>query len=1558
MLSSTMVTVLAPQWSSRLRRTKRFDGSGYSEAQVDLQEAANTLPNQQQSVQGHVDQHGIKNVLTHGSNIPRRVPFLSSRSYTVGWSSKSDPSSLDFTTRKDIIQTVSLDSGALSPSAFSAMPSSPLSLNLNETRNPQERQSSLSSKPTTSTVLLSSRRINLNETNSCQAPVVPEVKPTSLSSSHNSNGQDRSKTLLSPSTLSGRTIRTGPVVNPVGSSHRENKFLFLTSPTNRSMKENPFTQQSQPVHMTQTSLRSSEAAAPGKSHLERHQDFENANIANSLQKNPISTTRYFNYDHSAPLKTYTPPRRTDMKSTHWWKQVSQESSSPLSVKNNIGNKKDNLNTNYLSATDNKRLASYTQNNSDNKNTQELVCKVNTNLSLKTQSTESEQAATQQYGLNVDKREPQKPQSMPDCWLPSKLSTVPAQTKLRHTNAPDKNDERNTLFIAHEPAMTSNPPADSFGKYNGSPPKTTLASTSQSKTKLPHYHEYTSISRSQPSLPQTTSEHSSVLNTKNTSSFQSGQFSSNTNIYSSAGQTSVFTSKSNVSPLGFKRGYVFLPKPFFSKPVTSLSPTDNTNKMRASSISASPTISSATPQHSPSTLSPPVPSTITSPVSITASSVLTPPTTPVNPSPTSETSPPKLKGIVYNSLERDPKKKGKRERRVTWQDSVDVKCSESVNVDKPDPVQVQSNSPAPTKLSQGSPIFSYLQSGIAEGGGSPVYASDRGSLKTEMGKGGKFRSFSTDCVEVETSEHDKSKHKVGDTMISDQGKKGPITTKQEPTLSVESGVVQRRYSSPLSLPSDFLSGYRHRYSTPPYSSLKSTRQTQGELKTSPQMFVVSQSSPQPSSNAELCASSCKPHLSTVQTFSMPLQIESPKQENLIANVSDTDGVKINNSQNHTQEQPNNQIHLLDNRFHVSSQSHEDDGEHSFSSTYVTETLVYGIKPKADTATETPRNTAPTSSQHNTNTLVSVNTEFDQQSHSMQSTERVEQSCMLTDNSCSESRSTKSEPSLDETNNTTTKGSVQAKNRFYSVEINNEQTPMKSRFSLKRSVSSPSSSLAKTDSERVKNYNKVDQMINKLKQKFNPRRAEDELPFPWKWKRNSLTPSVSGSSDISDVSTDSAKTLEDQTQEKETLLKHKPVKMVDTKRKTDNRYTLVQALSVGETKAGKDLSTCSESVVQEKKRDDPSSCATPQTKMHLTVHGPDEQSDAALDNRAQQTSTSQLLSFSNDSIDGSHSPNTIYPNQCKKSTPSPRSPFSPFSSLSPVSPLSTAEVFDDNVFYSPKPPRRGEPSSPFQPGEGIRLGSSRRSRASTGPPTPSPGKDKEPVTSSYADLKYGIEPGRTFSVSSVLSSRPARPGRISTGTRFMSVGDLSQRALSYASNGRELCQDTTTPYEEGPFHSQPNCEPHMSYSAYDAGKLRSRSLPRSLTQCLAKWSSGVPPSQSSTGNPSKPGLARSPSMNICHFSWDTEGPPTPPPTPPLSPVTRRMSKAPSLPSPVFTSSPDAVHQANSQSSRALRPSRSYVSSLDTFDESSDSSSDTTTDDEYYIDSDGDDEKETEL
>ncbi|KAI9542808.1 hypothetical protein NQZ68_016111 [Dissostichus eleginoides] len=336
-----------------------------------------------------------------------------------------------------------------------------------------------------------------------------------------------------------------------------------------------------------------------------------------------------------------------------------------------------------------------------------------------------------------------------------------------------------------------------------------------------------------------------------------------------------------------------------------------------------------------------------------------------------------------------------------------------------------------------------------------------------------------------------------------------------------------------------------------------------------------------------------------------------------------------------------------------------------------------------------------------------------------------------------------------------------------------------------------------------------------------------------------------------------------------------------------------------------------------------------------------------------------SFSNREFGPHGSPNasTDYPTQLGRSASSPRSPFSPFSSLSPVSPFASQDVSDDNVFYSPKLQRRRDTPSPCEQGEGISLGGSRRSRASIGPPSAGPGQDEEGSASSYADLKYGIEPGRSFSVSSVLSSRPSGPGRISTGSRFMSVGDLSESALTCEGNGKDLDQWSVHPDWSTEKDCQPSRDCRMSYLASDPGKMRSRSLPRSLTRRLANWSSEVPVSPSVTTTTSKQARLWSPNMNTCHVAWTTEGPPTPPPTPPLSPVSRRISQPPSLSSPTYPGSSGASMQVDSQSSKGLRPSRGYETSLSTFEESTDSSSDTTTDDEYYLETGEDEEKEKE-
>ncbi|XP_024865353.1 uncharacterized protein zmp:0000000991 [Kryptolebias marmoratus] len=1275
MLSSTMVSVLAPPWSSRPRRTKRFD------------ETDNPAENHEHGFRSIQSRRGI------GLDIPRSVSFLDTRRNTVDWSAKSDPSSLDFESKRKMTQTVSLDLSGTSPSPSSLSPWSPLLLDPNEQRSPQtgqqkhhqERLSSLNSKPTTSTLLLSIRRLNSNNTNANTSFVFPEVSfsspghqnrkllPPHLSqSSFNNNEPERPRTLLSPSSVYQRTTKTGPVLSPASSAHGDGSF--------------------------------------GLSHLSP------ASSKNTEER------QHFSYDHPALVKMRSLPRRTTLTNTSWWQQVSQE----------VGTKDE-------PDADNRRRVVRDNNNA-------VVCKGNMNLAARMQPPESKRINSERRDSNGDNRELQRTQSMPDCLPTSKMSRAPPQLTLRHAMDPNKRDVSHTSFTEHlteKQPRTLNPPTD------GS-------------------------SRSKPGISPTSPFGQPPP--KSTFSFQAP-------VSSKAGaQTSDFSNKANFSPLGFERSYACLPKPFRSKTESSL-----VSKVE-------PFTRKKGAPRSPSTLS---------------SCLLTPPATPGSPSPRSETATLKVKGILTNSPENKPKKPSlkvekKRERRVTWGDSADVQCSE------PD-------SPSPPRPPQSAPSsVSSLRTESPEGRSSPVCSSDNKAFSTEVGRGEKCRSLSSDSAEREENKA------ACEALNLDQ-------------------------AAPPSLPADFSSGFKLRYSAPPYSTLVSSRQTQGEKKA---VFSLSHA-PQTSSNADLHV----PLLTSRASQPFSFQRANATQESPAHGLLDAD--TANN--NHIKEFTNNQIQFLDNRVQVKSESLSGDDGHTSSSTFVTETIVYSIKCKGE-----PRSSTPKCLQQSLSVLVSAETE-------VQPGGRLD-------------------PSSDcESSNGSMKESV-GRNKSCSADVGDERSPKKGRGPPK------SSALSRSESERVGRSYKVDQMFSKLRQKFS-KRSDDDSAFPWKWRRNSQTPSVSGTSDVSDNSADGTRSAEKKVASED-------AKTEEAKKPAENRYAIVPALAFGETKAEKDFPDWTEKSTQGDEDEQ-----KPESQVHLTVHSPDAVPSAA------------------------------FLTQCRKSASSPRSPFSPFASLSPVSPFSSPDGTDDSVFYSPKPRRRRDSSSPCEPREEISLGGSRRRRASTGPPSSSPGTD----ASSYADLKYGIEPGKSFSVSSVLSSRPSGPGRISTGSRFMSVGDLSQTASPASGHGGDLYQGSLPPDWTGDFCSLPVYGVHVSDFPCDSSKMRSRSLPRSLTRRLANWSSGVPPLPSASAAPSKQARLRAPGVNICQLDWDAEGPPTPPPTPPLSPVSKRMSRPPSL-------SPGADGQA----SRGHLPSRSYRSSLSTFDESSDSSSDTTTDDEYYLE----EGKETEL
>lgn len=1636
MLSSTVVTVLAPHWSGRLRRNKRCEGTSTSEAPGNLQDVTNRALNRaEQYFQETQYQHNVERLLTDRSQTEVRAPALGTRNNTVGWSSKSGPASLDYECKRKMIQSVSLDvnSGRLGNKKIDARslshvdtisPLSPLSLYPNEQkRTPQTvRQggvSALSSKPTTSSMLLSLRRMSSNTRSSNAASTLTEGNPFPLSSlpsdrdgklstTHlsqtflNNNEQEKSKCLLTPSSMS-RTTETGLGLSPLSSSHRErniseNRF-FSSSLISKDAEDTLVTQQPQTIGRTQSTLTCSK-----HSFLSRESERQHTN-ANLFSDNPIASPKHSLYEYSALVKTHSFPARTTLTANSCWKQVTQEASSPLTA-NDTTNIKDKQNTPIVQPcddysytpcpTDNNRFSSQTPNNRDNNNITESVCKGNMKTQGGTQNVKQRNTEdspehmsdrfAQHYDSNLNNREPQELHSLASTLSCSKISRTTAQPTLSHAKDLNKHDTSNHAFAENVPPpllnlRSSNTPTESSSTFKNSH----CSSRSNSIPTSPHTKESERFTKpplsattmtfnSQALTSKNTSALPPSLNTKTSSSFNSHPISFQTNMHTSSHvgssfQTPKFTS--TASPLGFERSYASLPKPFCHKTASSLIPTlSGFSKTKCSPVFTISTSSSTTGSDPAATTVPslclrtnPVTSAITSsPTTVTISSLLTPPATPVITSHSfSETSSPSEGSKFSRSPERDQKKlwvEGKKVRRVTWEDSVDHQNSEPITLEKPDRSQVQTNplSPPRSPRSVRAPsIFNFLRSNSPTKSMSPLCSPTPKISSIQVGNGGKFRSLSSESADLKFREQERTKQasKSSDTKIFDQGRPALTTPRKERTQSVQSATVQCRSSAPLSLPPDFSSGYKLRYSSPPYSSLMSSRSSQDETKTrmlrSPLFQQTSQPvyNLQPSVNTDAIAVKTLPTsqsttlpISPPQPLSLPFQNKTASQDRLKCEVSQANQANNNHRKNSSHSHQNGQILLVDNRVHSA---------HNPSSTCVTETLVYSIKSKVDTATHASVNTTPKPLQNTANTTVSVKTKLSQQPYIVKSKEEAGKLHSHSDQSSSGSSSTESQLWDEGSGNRKTKASVLGKSRFFSVESPNTQSPRKSRFALKKSVSTPNSNLTRSDSERThKTNNKMDQVLNRLRQTFSNKRSDDDPSFPWKWKRASQTPSVSGSSDVSSVSDntmESTKTLEEQKQEPGVVLKDKGTE--GTSRWTQNKYTIIPLSADRRPVPGDQFSDWPDESTQET------------DQVHLRVHSPRvHQFDFYKDTKNDYKPTNQLL-FSRDPSPGrSSNPSGGYSAQSRKTASSPRSPFSPFSSLSPLSPspFSSPDITDDSVFYSPKLQRRKESSSPCDPGEGISLCVSRRSHASTGLPSADPGQDKECLASSYADLKYGIEPGKSFSVSSVLSSRPSGPGRISTGPRFMSVGDLSESALTCGGASKNLDQwsltsDWTTGHDCRPTIK---CQSKESYFPSDPGKMRSRSLPRSLT--LANWSSGVSISQPETT--STPACHWSPNLNTCPFAWDAEGPPTPPPTPPLSPVSRRMSKPSSLSSPTFPSSPGSPQPVDSQLSRGHLPSRGYVSSLSTFEESSDSTSDTTTDDEYYLEAGEGEEKETEL
>lgn len=1058
--------------------------------------------------------------------------------------------------------------------------------------------------------------------------------------------------------------------------------------------------------------------------------------------------------------------------------------------------------------------------------------------------------------------------------------------------------------------------------------------------------------------------------------------------------------------------------------------------------------------SSSFLTPPISPALTrSTTTMTTSSPLTPQATHNLASPLSPTnSPPQGERTFTGSLDLSPKKQhshveGRKVTGVTWQDLVDQQGSEAASKSQESGTSQLSPQPPTSPLSPSRPrtpsIFSFLRLSSPTRTVLPLSPPSPKTSSIQVCEGGKNQpsSLPSDPADQAACREGGKALASGQESISrftfDHGGADSTIAETERKLSEEESAALRGSSALLSLCPDFGSEYKLRYSSPPYSTLKCTRSARAEATTA---APTSPLSPQPSSppksltalplalHSAPAANVTSPHskpprspITSPQPLSIPFQNRTGSQESSKFVAMDTNHVNNNNCKQSNQDGRNSQTSHVDTKAGIRSQSLLLQSEKALSSpsarVSVVETLVYRI-PKVDSTAALGSAKPKPLLQQTPNTWVALETKFKRQSHPAQSSEvMVNSHCRSQQSSYGSSSKENQCPSLaradDDCSDRRMKEAGVCRSRFFLSESKSEMPPLPSPkrglFTLKKrdSVCSmasdsstpdkaiqPSPDTMKSETDRSqRSSKKIDQVLSKLRQKFSAKRLDDDLAFPWRCKPPSKTPSVSGSSDVSDVSNntvDSNKTLEEEREHKRIEVdRDSCTRMEEREIWTENVYTLNQSSAVrNRTGCGrfsnlektttendqskdsvfelfqKDRSVFTKEQVTETESQSCLTCHSP-TRHDIGFYG-----DKRVEHKPKNQSLPRDISSARQQLwDPNRS--ATFPTHRRNSTASPRSPFSPFTFLSPFSP---ADAMDDSVFYSPELQRRKESTSPCKSGDWFSLVDSGRTQASTGPCSGDPCQEKDRLPPySCADLKYGLEAGRSFSVSSVMSSRPSGPGRISTGSWVLSVSDLSDPTVTFgkhSSGATGLDQWSVTSDRS----SRNNCKSMDDYRATsdyrvstipsDPSKMRSRSLPRSFTRSLSTWGSEVTdvPSPTTTTTTTKPGrLWRPANLDITHFTWDTEGPPTPPPSPPWSPASRRMSKSPSLSSPCSPSSPSSPGPPqDNQSLRGHLPSRGYVSSLTAFDEtdSSDTSSDTTTDDEYYLEMEEGQDKETEL
>ncbi|XP_077480809.1 uncharacterized protein LOC144091969 [Stigmatopora argus] len=1510
MLSSAMVTVIAPTWSGRLRRSKRLEATGSLDTLENLPGVENSEATRPQDYT-----RGCQSAMGSVSNISTqsRAPFTSTRQNTRSWSIKSGPQNLKYEPESKVNRTLSLDGRSANIKKAEA---STTWNQYGQKRNPQDcppvQRSSLSSKPTTSSLLLSLRRINNQNMNS-NIPTPSEVTPVPIDRdrdlqkyttnpaqpTHKTFERERFKSLPSSLSISSRTPETQPAnslsLAKEGKRETMKTSLFTTTNTNKVISDTP--KQPQIMGREQPSLLGSRQAIFIRRPSEKEHNWRGSGRSlNIFSDKAVPSHKTIQYESSLLSESDRSPRNTSAPSSSRWQQIG-EKGKPTPVLTDTPNVKNKPNTPLIPLCNNSRdtpaliltnTKSLNCQISPNSNTTESVSNGSINSVMKSQKEGSASSQEKHIDYSLDKVRFAKllhESSLKRLEAQKSQSLLDAQPGLSHQSDSMKHDVSNGSFQAHvsnlsTPLLNPNRPVLPETKNRNTPFSLTYAHKSKA-IKLFSSIDSSNTLKNQVVVPNV----SGFSHNQNPCPpFQSKPDSSQTNLGTSLISSKIQTSKipntvtiaTTNSPLGFIGSYSASPKPFQTKTLSSLNPmTNEISKTNSSITSPSTSLSTATtPAHNTSTLS-------------TTSHLQTSSSTPPSPN--------IVGGILTNRSEKDNKKsgpgQGKKVKHVMWEDSENFEPTK--NPDTPVLTSPISRSMS-QRLLRAPSIFSFLRLGSQNTKNTPLTTSSKTS-SLQVGKGEKYRLVSSDFAERASREGGESQQNLSDVMSFDQERKDSPPCRLRRSLSLQSDEFLR-HTTALTPHSDFSNGYKIRYSPPPYSTLISNR---GESNKANHRIPLFQNlnlnsnhtpneplQPDPDVTSINLKSSVK---NSPKGLSPTLQKKMSLHEKALYSVS-PDDINNNNYNSLCRNQQNSCVPVESG---------------------VSVTLQCLQNSKMYTSTSAPKNAREESMELFTKTVSAVEARPNEQSH---------KTLTHSDQGSSGSSSSESRSVSDEVGNKKMKETVMGKFRLFSAENNNDQSPKRRPLVLKKSLSTPSSEPEKAN----KTSNRVDQVISLLRHKFSTKRPGEELPSS-KWRQASERPSVgkpSDSSNIHEATMESHRTaMHDEQQTR--LLENKAKQSEEW---VQNPYSIIPALSV-----------------QNSTKENQFFIYPDRDKLNI---GAKELPDQ---NTVEKRGTDKYLLGLDPSLS----------TKSKKLTSSPRSPFSTFSSLSTHSPFSSPDPTNDNVFYSPKIQRRIETSSPCEPGEGISRTNSRKSRVSVGTPSIGHVQD-EPYC--YADLKYGIEPGKSVSVSSVLSSRPSRSGRISTGPRFMSVGDLSESVQTHGQTDEDFQHWLEKHRNHKPMSKI------QSYFPSDAMEARSKSLPRSLTRRLAHWSSGVSvcPPAGSTSSPHH----WSPKMNSCQFEWDSVSPPTPPPTPPLSPQPRRMSKPPSLSSPNFSSSPknpslsspsfssSPVEPMDNHSPRGHLPSRGYISSLSTFEESSDSSSDTTTDDEYYFENSDGEEKETEL